>query len=170
MAKRRLFNTITEEELIKVVAAEPKQFKKVAYLLGFYECMRISEITTLKPEHIVLERKLIYIKQGKGDKDRNIPISPKLPKGLRNHLPLKCGVRCLELSFKAACTIALGKDIGCKLRFHDLRHSGATHYLNKDKWDIRQLQVFLGHSRIATTEIYTHVSPEDLINKMWGIE
>ena len=46
-------------------------------------------------------------------------------------------------------------------------NSGATHYLNEKKWDVRYVQQFLGHSNLNTTQIYTHVSPQNLMDKMW---
>lgn len=46
-------------------------------------------------------------------------------------------------------------------------NSGATYYLNEKKWNIRVVQQFLGHSDIGTTQIYTHVKPEDLFKAMW---
>ena len=126
--------------------------------------MRISEIVKLKPENIDFGQKLIRIKQGKGGTDRNIPIAPEVLRGLK-HLPIRCGVRALQVIFKKYVKLAgIDKD----LHFHCLRHSGASHYLNKKKWDLRSVQVFLGHSRIDTTTIYTHVNPQDLVNKMWG--
>lgn len=161
---RKLPITITETELATIVNATKKQHHKVAFGLGFYQCMRISEVVSLQPGDIDQGQKLIRIKQGKGDKDRNIPIAPKMFHGLKKHLPIKCGVRALQIKFKQITNKVLSKD----LHFHCLRHSGASHYLNKKGWDLRSVQVFLGHSRIQTTEIYTHVSPTDLINKMWG--
>lgn len=160
---KKIPETITEEELIKIIRVVKKPHHKLAFLLGFYEAMRVSEIVHLKPENVDRDRKLLMIKQAKGGKDRHIPIAPEVLRGLR-YLPIDCGVRALEISFKGYAKKVLGKD----LHFHTLRHSGATHYLNKKKWDVRQVQVFLGHSRIATTQIYTHVSPQDLIEKMWG--
>jgi len=154
--------TITEEELMKILKSVKDNKRKLAFMLGFYQGMRVSEIIKLQIENIDYDRRLIMIKQAKGSKDRNIPIAPEVIKGLK-HLPIDVGVRALEISFKNYCKKVLDKN----LHFHSLRHSGATHYLNVKKWNLRQVQVFLGHARISTTEIYTHVNPEDLVGVMW---
>ncbi len=66
---------------------------------------------------------------------------------------------------KPAVAGAPGK---CKdLHFHSLRHSGITHYLTKKKWSSLEVQRLAGHSKIATTLIYTHINPQDLVNRMW---
>lgn len=160
--KRVIPDTITEDELIQILKATKKQHHKLAFALGFYQAMRVSEIVNLKLENIDKGQKLIKIRQAKGGKDRNIPISPAVISGLK-HLPIKCKIRALQIAFKNKGDEILNKNI----HFHTLRHSGATYYLTKKKWDLRSVQVFLGHSRIATTEIYTHINPQDLVDKMW---
>jgi len=163
--KRKIPDTITEEEFKKIIKQVKHQHHKLAFALGFYQAMRVSEVTKLTPINIDKNRRLIYIKESKGQKDRNIPIAPEVLRGLK-HLPINCGIRALQIAFKNISKKVLDKD----LHFHCLRHSGATHYLNKKKWNIRQVQQFLGHSNLNTTQIYTHVSPEDLIHQMWGDE
>lgn len=153
---------ITEEELIKILQAEKKPKFSYAYALGFYDCMRVSEVVNLTKENIDKGQRMFHIKEAKGHKDRDIPVAPEVMKGLK-FIPVGCSVRTLQRNFKQAGLKALNKN----LHFHILRHSGITHYLNKKRWDIRQLQRFAGHSKISTTEIYTHVNPEDLVNKMW---
>ena len=155
-------DTISEEELIKILRATKKKHHKIAFVLGFYAAMRVSEIINLQQEHIDRGQRLIRIKQGKGGKDRNIPLPPQATRGL-SYIPLKCGVRALEIAIKNYGKKVISKDI----HFHTLRHSGATYYLNKKKWSTRQVQQLLGHSKITTTEIYTHVTPQVLIEKMW---
>jgi len=155
--------TIIEEEMIKVLKTVKDNKRKLAFMLGFYQCMRVSEVVKLQPDNIDYGRKLLMIKQAKGSKDRNIPIAPEVLKGLK-YLPVDVGVRALEISFKKYSKNVLNKN----LHFHSLRHSGATHYLNVKKWNLRQVQVFLGHARISTTEIYTHVNPEELVSVMWA--
>jgi len=159
---RKIPETITEEEFMKLINKDKKQKKKLAYMLGFYQCMRVSEVVNLKPENVDMGMKMIKIKQGKGNKDRNIPIAPQVWKGLK-HLPIGVKIRALQTSFKKIAKEVLDKD----LHFHTLRHSGATYLLNKKKWSTRHVQQFLGHSKIETTLIYTHVNPQDLLDKMW---
>lgn len=159
----KLPEVITEEELIKVLEKTKKPHHKLAFALGFYECMRVSEVVKLNPEDIDKNLKLIWIKQGKGGKDRKIPISPEVMNGLK-HLPIGCGVRALQIAFKTKCRDVLNKD----LHFHTLRHSGITHYITKKKWSSLEVQRLAGHSKISTTQIYTHINPQDLVNRMWN--
>lgn len=162
MAKQLIPETITEQEFIQLIRKVKKRHHRIAFILGFYGCMRVSEIVNLMPEHIDRGQRIIRIKQGKGKKDRNIPIPPAAVRGL-SHIPVGCGVRALQIAFKNHAKKTLKKD----LHFHQLRHSGATHYLNRRRWSTRQVQQLLGHSKIQTTEIYTHVTPEVLISKMY---
>lgn len=159
---RKLPEIITEEELIKLIDVAKKNHHKLAFALGFYECLRVSEIVNLHPIHIDKNMKLIRIIQGKGKKDANIPISPKVMKGLK-YLPIKCGIRALQIKFKELSKRILGKD----LHFHCLRHSGITHYLIKEKWSSLEVQRLARHSKISTTQIYTHINPKDLVDRMW---
>lgn len=153
---------IIEEELIKILEATKNQDHKIAFALGFYECMRVSEVVNLQKENIDKQMKLIKIKEAKGKKDRNIPIAPEIIKGLK-YLPINIGVRALQIAFKKKCKEVLGKD----LHFHSLRHSGITHYITKKRWNALEVQRLAGHSKIATTMIYTHINPQDLVNRMW---
>lgn len=168
-ASKKIPEIITEKELFDIVKATTLKHHKTAWLLGFYQAMRISEVVHIRPEDVDLNQKIIRIKSHgdwhpKFGKERNIPISPKIFKGLKNKLPILCKERALQMKFRK-----LGKEVlGKELKFHCLRHSGATHYLNIEKWNLRQVQVFLGHSSVAITEIYTHVKPQDLMNVMWG--
>jgi len=159
----RIPETINETELQSILKLCRKTDHKIAFALGFYEGLRISEVTKLKPEDIDKGRRTIHIKSSKFGKDRIIPIAPQVMRGLK-HLPVKCGIRALQIAFKTKAKKVLDKD----LYFHCLRHSAATYYLNTKKWNLRQVQQLLGHSRVNTTQIYTHVTPNDLINIMWG--
>lgn len=165
---QKLFETITEEQLVKVIKETKKSKYKLAFMLGFYQCLRVSEIAKLRAEHIDKNLKLLYIKQAKGHKDRNIPIAPEVFSKLR-YLPCGSdkakdfGVRAIQYAFSKATEKALGK----ALNIHILRHSGITHYLTKKKWNTMQVQRLAGHSKSAITEIYTHINPEDLVERMW---
>lgn len=160
----KLPEVLTEEDLINILNKTKKPHHKLAFALGFYECMRISEVVNLQPENVNRQMKLLYIKEAKGHNDRNIPIAPEIMKGLK-HLPIKCKIRALQTAFKKRI-----KELGLnpKFHFHTLRHSGITHYLIKKKWSSLEVQRLAGHSKVATTEIYTHIRPDDLVDRMWG--
>jgi len=145
-------------EGVKKVKPNRKDIR-LAFMLGFYECMRVSEVVKLKPTDIDKARGFIHIKQGKGNKDRDIPIMKPVERGLK-HLPLKIGIRALQKQFKKYFP---------DYHFHTLRHSGATFYLNDKKIGLRQLQQLLGHSQISTTQIYTHINPGQLKEAFEGI-
>lgn len=160
--KRKLPEILTEEEILKIIKATNKPKYKLMVALGFYQGMRVSEIANLKLENVDKNMKLLRIKQAKGSKDRNIPIAKEVYKGLK-HLPIGIKIRAMQTAFKKLVKKAgITKDI----HFHSLRHSGATFYRRIRKWDIRELQVFLGHSDISTTQIYDHISPQNLMDKM----
>ena len=163
-------DTISEEDLIKILKCTPRSNHRLAFMLGFYQGLRVSEVVNLARDHIRLSERLLMIKQGKGGKDRHIPVMKPLKLNQQavlralKHVPVKCSVRALQAAFNKRSEEALGT----RLNFHLLRHSAATWLLNKKKWDTRKVQTFLGHSRIATTEIYTHVTPQDMIELEWG--
>ena len=149
--------TITEEEFLKLLKATKKNRLKTAYTLGFYQCLRVSEVISLKKSDIDMERGFLHIKQGKGKKDRHVPIQPPVKFCLR-YLPIDVSRQALHKSISTSSEKVLGK----KLHFHTLRHSGATFYLNDKQVDIRHIQELLGHSRLSTTQIYTHINPQQL--------
>ena len=67
----KLPDTISEEELIKVLKITKKAHHRAAFALAFYECMRVSEVANLEKEDVRRETKLLYIRQAKGHKDRH---------------------------------------------------------------------------------------------------
>jgi len=153
---KKLPKTISEVEFIDTIKKVKNTKHKLAFMLGFYQCMRVSEIVNLKPTDIDKDRGFIHIIAGKGNKDRDIPITPIVRKGLRN-LPINLTRQALHNAMKKYFP---------GHHFHTLRHSGATFYLNEKKMGLRQLQQLLGHSRLDTTTIYTHITPENLKKSM----
>ncbi len=149
---KRLPKTITEAEFISGMRLVKKRHIKLAFLLGFYQCMRVSEVVALKKEDIDFERGFVHIKNAKGGFDRDIPIM-KPAKNMLRHLPVGVGVRALQLQVKKYWP---------HLHFHCLRHSGATFYLNDRRIDVRFIQQLLGHKQLSTTQIYTHITPKQL--------
>jgi len=170
---RKIPETISEKELIKIVTAPKiKKNHKSAFIISFYLCLRVSEIVKLLSENVDKGKHIVHILQAKGKKDRDIVIVKPLLLTTKtifqalDRLPVGCGVRALEKAFKRYAKKVLGRN----LHYHCLRHSGATWLLNEKGWDIRKIQQHLGHSKLATTEIYTHVGCKDLVNLEWGEE
>lgn len=166
----KLPKTITEEELLKVVKATKKSYHKTAFLLGFYQCLRVSEVTKLTKGDCKEYSKILSIVQSKGSKDREIPMAKELMNKkmtkflLMNDIPINCGARALQIKFRQITKKVLGRSYN----FHTLRHSGITFLFTQRKWSAPVVQKFAGHSNIKTTMIYTHITPQDLVEAMFN--
>ncbi|GIU68487.1 MAG: hypothetical protein KatS3mg001_337 [Candidatus Pacearchaeota archaeon] len=171
--EKKLPEVLTKEE-IKRLLSSVKNKKSKLMLSLMYSCgLRVSELINLKIEDLSLEEKIGKIKLGKGKKDRffNIPsmLIPQLRKQIKkqknkNQEFLFSGPKgklsernVQKIVKKAAKKAGIKKQISP----HTLRHSFATHLLENGT-DIRKIQELLGHSSISTTEIYTHISKEEL--------
>ena len=162
---KRLPEIINEEEFFKIMKIDKKKEHQIAFSLGFFCGLRISEVEKLTQKDIDYDRKMLFIREAKGGKDRYVPFPSTITKGLK-HIPIKIKRRALQHSITKYGKKVLNKNI----HFHTLRHGAATLYLSKGM-NIRQVQQLLGHSRLDTTMIYTHVSPDEIKNKMdeiWG--
>ena len=140
--------------------------------------LRVSELISLTPLNIDLDRKIVRC-YGKGNKERIVPMGDVCVKYLRKYLEeyrdsLTKKTLCDELFlnnhgkkitrqgfFKMIKKLALEKDIKENITPHMLRHSFATHLLNNGA-DLRSIQMMLGHENISTTGIYTNVSKDKL--------
>ena len=153
---------ISEEEFDKLLKATKHKHHKLSFLLGFASGLRISEVLHLEPRHILLQDKLILIEQGKGKKDRPVP----LPKGFQESyikiLPINCGKRALEKAFKSVAKKAGLLIMKPKLHFHSLRHGFATNAVSKGV-PIHHIRTLMGHSNISTTNIYLEMNPKDAL-------
>ena len=160
---RKLPKSIKQEEFFALVKKTRKNDKqaRLAFILAFGAGMRLSETLHVKAEDIDEERKSILIREGKGSKDRVVP----LPKGWRSEmkawLPIKKSARSLERNFKIAARRAkLNQDY----TFHSLRHGFATRCIEAGV-PINQVQLLLGHSNVSTTSIYIQANPTDALKK-----
>ena len=137
----------------------------LAYGLG----LRLGEVLALTPADIDSKRMALYVRGGKGKKDRDLPLPDSLLQLLREQFRQFRPVmflfegqrpgepyseRSLQLVVKQAADRA---GIRRPITLHMLRHSYATHLLEAGT-DIRIIRDLLGHSSIKTTEIYTHVA------------
>ena len=140
--------------------------------------LRVSELTDLKLSNMYREEGYMLI-QGKGSKQRLVPISPEAEKWFsywmedRSHLDIKSEFSDIAflnrygrqltraMIFTIIKRLAEGAGIHKTVSPHTLRHSFATHLLQNGA-DLRIIQQLLGHESITTTEIYTHVDIQDL--------
>lgn len=152
-----------KNQLLKITNIKHKAILTLTYSVG----LRVSEVVNLKIEDIDSKRMLITIKNGKGRKDRIVPLSPRVLELLREyykeHQPkeyLFNGQNSPQYSI-GSCQKIYKKYIDDKTSIHTLRHSSLTGLLENGT-DLRVIQKIAGHSSSKTTEIYTHVSNEIL--------
>ena len=173
----QLPKVLGEEELRRLFAA-PKNLKHKAILFVAYSAgLRVSEVINLRLQDIDRERKQLFIHCSKGKKDRYVRLSPMVldvlekyyimsevkPKNYLFEGPEKgkpYTARSAQQIFSDARKKA---GILKTLSFHSLRHSFATHLLEKGV-DVLFIKEILGHFNIETTQRYLHVKKEFLIN------
>lgn len=163
-------------ELDSIFDYRNKAMLELMYGVG----LRVSEIVNLSVNDIDLTNCVIRI-MGKGSKERIVPLGEYSIYYLNLYLDrrremLKDNRTCDKLFlnnhgmgmtrqgfFKNLKQLLLEKGLNPDVSPHTLRHSFATHLLNNGA-DLRSIQEMLGHSDIATTKIYTHVSDDKVIN------
>lgn len=179
--RRRPPSVLTREEVAAILAAAPAPFFRAAFCVAYGAGLRATEICRLQVGDIDAANGVLYIRHGKGDKQRLAMLSPTLLATLRQHwresrppgpwifparkpysplLVKGCpwvdrpmDKRTLEDAFRKALRQT---DIETHATPHTLRHSFATHLLESGT-DLRVIQVLLGHSNVQTTTCYTQV-------------
>lgn len=168
---------LNEEELRKLFNALSNKKHKAMLFTAYSAGLRVSEIVNLKIKHIDSKRMQVLIERAKGKKDRYVNLSPVLLDILRKYIAeykpkpteylfeseqtfTAYPTRTVQQIFaKAKQKAGIMKDVG----IHSLRHSFATHLLDKGT-DIKYIKDLLGHFNIKTTERYLHVSKQKLVN------
>ncbi|GAE22577.1 site-specific tyrosine recombinase XerD [Bacteroides pyogenes] len=180
----KLPEVLSVEEIDAIISAvdrsKPEGQRNRAILETLYSCgLRVSELVNLKLSALYLDEGFIKV-EGKGSKQRLVPISPRAIHELRlyfsdrNGIEVKPGYedfvfvshrRGKSLSrimiFHLIKELAVQANITKNISPHTFRHSFATHLLEGGA-NLRAIQCMLGHESIATTEIYTHIDREML--------
>ncbi len=170
---KKLPVTLTRDEIRDLIkASKPKRNRLIVQFL-YSSGARVSECVKLKVPDLNLKERIAMVRGGKGNKDRAIILSKEWIKYLKKYLDRK----------KVKSEFVFSKKNGKKLSTdtvqrivreaaekagiqkhitpHSLRHSYATHLLEAGE-NLRKIQELLGHSNLNTTQIYTHVSVNDL--------
>ena len=167
--EKRLPAVLSRDEVERFFTALVSLKHRAILMTAYGGGLRVSEVVSLKASDIDSGRMAIRIRQGKGNKDRDVMLSPRLLAVLRKYWLAarpkdflfpgtgKCG-HISRYAVYNACKAAM-RDAGLTKNIspHTLRHSFATHLLEQGT-DIRTIQVLLGHRSVATTAIYTHIS------------
>lgn len=177
---RHLPDVLTIEEIDRIVKcidmSQPEGHRNKAMIETMYSCgLRVSELCGLKMNDLYMDEGFLRV-TGKGSKQRLVPMSPTAIKeittyieGTRRHIDIKPGYESfLFLSVRRGKPISrvmvfdivkkLVQEAGVNKSVspHTFRHSFATHLLEGGA-NLRAIQCMLGHEKIATTEIYTHI-------------
>ena len=176
---RTLPVVLSREEVSALIAATRNIKHQTALSIAYGAGLRASEVISLKVGDIDSTRMTLRIQQGKGGKDRYAMLSPVMLERLRTWWRVaRAQGKMLDGGWlfpglnpvepltarqlnRAAHEAALAARIDKRVSLHTLRHSFATHLLEQ-KVDIRVIQVLLGHKKLETTSLYTHVATEIL--------
>ncbi len=167
--ERHLPVVLSREETNLFLEAAPNIKQHTFCLTTYATGLRVSECCHLTPEDIDSKRMVVRVQQGKGRKDRYVPLPPKLLEALRKYwkavrpkawlfegdipgLPITRGT--VGKWFPDICDRAgLLKNVTP----HTLRHTFATHLLEAGT-DLRTIQIVMGHRSLSSTAVYLHVA------------
>jgi site-specific recombinase XerD len=166
---------LSKEEVVKILDIVKNEKHRLLLTMVYSSGLRVSEVVALKREHVDFPRGVIYVKLGKGRKDRITLLSKKAAGQIeeyckhynienwlfpgqpaKRHLSIRSAQK---IFYKAVRKAGIYKEVS----IHGFRHSFATHLLEGGT-DIRYIQDLLGHTSIRTTERYTHVAKRSVLS------
>ena len=161
---------VLSKQEVKALLIAPVLLKHRLLLAMTYGCgLRCSEVRNLKVKDVDLDRGMVHVRQGKGRKDRYVPLGQMLKRGMRQYLEAEQPKGYLftgkdhTSAFSQKGVQWVVKEARNKAKIlkplcvHTLRHSYATHLL-EDGLDILSIKDLLGHEAIETTLIYLHIA------------
>ncbi len=176
-APRRLPAILTREEAVQLIDSASNLFHRAMLITLYSTGMRRAELCHLKVEDIDSKRMLIRIRHGKGGRDRDVPLSPKVLETLRAYWRWMKPETYLfpgtvngsradkpitaKVLWEACRAAAQRAGITKAVRPHLIRHSFATHLVEGGA-DLPTVQALLGHADLKPTSIYLHLSERHL--------
>jgi integrase/recombinase XerD len=170
----RLPTILSPEQVSKLIDGADLAFHRILLMTLYATGLRRAELAHLKVSDIDRERMVIHVQGGKGRKDRDVMLSPRLLEELQRYLDglrrkpdvwLFPGNRrhtgkepiTNKVVWQACRRAALRAGLGNKVHPHTLRHCFATHLLESGA-DLRTIQLLLGHRDLEETTLYLHLS------------
>ena len=170
----RLPKVLSQGQVAKLIESATTPFYRILLMTLYATGLRRAELARLKLSDINSERMVIHVKGGKGHKDREVMLSPKLLDELRRYWRslrrkpktwLFPGNRwhtaehpmSTKVAWHACREAAVRAGLGTDVHPHTLRHCFATHLLEAGA-DLRTIQLLLGHHDLEETTIYLHLS------------
>jgi integrase/recombinase XerD len=173
---KRLPTVLSQEEVARLIGAAANLFHYTVLMTLYATGLRRAELCRLCVSDIDSPRMVIHVRKGKGNRDRDVPLTPKLLETLRAYWRWRKPKDYLfpnrsrsndgrPMSTKAVYFIVrqAAKRAGIEKRVspHTLRHSWATHLLENGA-DLRTIQMLLGHADLEHTTVYLHMSQRHL--------
>lgn len=167
-SEHKLPNVLSTDDVKRILQSFDNEKHRTIFYLIYSGGLRISEAVNMRLNDIDSKRGMIRIRDAKGGKDREVPLSKTLLDQIRAYYKRyrpkefifegQFGGQYTTRSIQALFRQAMERTgIRKKATVHTLRHSYATHLLENGT-DLRIIQELLGHKSSKTTEIYTHVS------------
>ncbi len=172
--ERKLPTVLTKQEIKKMIEVTKNPKHRLLIELAYGSGLRVSEVVKLKLKDFDFENRSIFVRQGKGRKDRKTILPENLVTKIKeysngkdseeflfssyknSHLSIRSAQKIVKHSSKLA-------NIDKNVYVHALRHSFATHLL-ENGFDIKHISELLGHKRLETTQIYSHLSSDYIKN------
>ena len=168
-APKTLPVVLSQDEMARFLDALQNPKHRAVLMTAYAAGLRLSEVARLRVQDIDSARMVLHVRQGKGHKDRDVMLSPRLLAVLREYWKINrprpyifpgrnpgrpISVRTVQMVCERALTASgLSKHV----HMHTLRHSFATHLLESGT-DLRTIQVLLGHHSFSTTAKYLHIT------------
>jgi site-specific recombinase XerD len=169
---------LSQEEVARLIDGARTSYHRTLLMTLYATGVRRAELTHLKVTDVDSQRMVVHVQGGKGRKDRDVMLSPKLLKELRKHwrrLKRKPSVWLFpgnrhhssdkpistKVVWQACKGAAQRAGVKKHVHPHTLRHCFATHLLDQGA-DLRSIQMLLGHNDLEQTTIYLHISERRL--------
>ena len=173
----RLPTVLSQEEVAQLIASASNLLDYAMLTTLYATGVRRTELIRLKTEDIDSKRMIVHIRQGKGNRDRDVPLTPKLLETLREYwrwmkpktylFPGMVDGWRADKPLTPKCVWTAVRDAAKRAGIkkpvspHTLRHSWATHLLENGT-DLRTIQLLLGHAELEATTVYLHLSRRHL--------